>query len=324
MTLHMKSILFSVVFGIVVVGCDSSFSPKGPHEPKVTVYSILSPNDNRQFVRLGLTYDVEGLDPASHSVEEYIQGATVSIIQGGKTYLFRDTLIQRKDSSRYSTPIRAYVAQPFQIVPGSKAQLSVVTPSFGTLTAETAVPASGRVRVTNAFVLQQPSSFESKIIVLIDISAQARGYLLRHYIVFEVFKNGSWIPERREFPVSVILSGGTNVDVMVYPKLERRSSEAYLQNFETETVVIDQLGYQMLLESIFSDYGSGNLKFRYVLFELNQVDPHLYSYYNIANGFQDEFSIRTDLPDYSNIRGGVGVFGSFMVDTSIVRLLERF
>jgi hypothetical protein len=53
---------------------------------------------------------------------------------------------------------------------------------------------------------------------------------------------------------------------------------------------------------------------------LTQVEPNLYMYYNLANGFQDEFSIRTDQPDYSNIQGGFGVFGAMTVDTVRVDL----
>jgi hypothetical protein len=53
---------------------------------------------------------------------------------------------------------------------------------------------------------------------------------------------------------------------------------------------------------------------------LTQVEDNLYKYYNIVNGFQDEFSIRTDLPDYTNIRGGVGLFGAMTEDSVVVDL----
>ncbi len=324
MTPHMKSILCSAVLGIVVIGCDSTFSPKGPYEPKLVVYSVLSPHGDQQFVRLGVTYDVEGFDPAVHSTEEMIRGATVNMVHDGQTFVFRDTLIRRADSSRYSSPIGAYVAQPFRLVPGSRVQLSVVTQSFGTLTAETNVPGRGFISLTNSYVLRQVSSFESKIVVLLQIAPQARGYLLRYYIVYEVFKNGTWVLERRQFPLSAISFAGRNEFVLIFPKLERRSAEAFQQTLQPETVAIDQLAYQITLESILNEYSVSDLKFRHVVFELIQVDAHLYSYFNIVNGFQDEYSIRTDLPDYSNIRGGVGVVGAYMVDSLRVPLPERF
>jgi hypothetical protein len=139
-----------------------------------------------------------------------------------------------------------------------------------------------------------------------------------------VYRNGSWQRERRAFPRSVITYVSTNRFDFVFPKLERRSAEPFLQNPHTETVAIDQLGYQIVVEEIIEQYGAQNVQFRHAMFELIQVDPPLYNYYNIVNGFQDEFSVRTDLPDYTNIRGGVGVFGSFTVDSVLVSLPSSF
>jgi hypothetical protein len=46
-----------------------------------------------------------------------------------------------------------------------------------------------------------------------------------------------------------------------------------------------------------------------------QVEENLYKYYNLANGFQDPYSIRTDQPDFSNIQGGLGIFGAMTLDS---------
>jgi len=50
------------------------------------------------------------------------------------------------------------------------------------------------------------------------------------------------------------------------------------------------------------------------------VEPALYNYYGIANGFRDPNTIRVDEPDFTNIAGGVGVFGGFVQDTLVVAL----
>ncbi|HWP83517.1 MAG TPA: DUF4249 family protein [Bacteroidota bacterium] len=323
----MNRFICIVCAGILVlfsVGCDEAFSPKGPHTPQVVVYSILNPKEGRQFVRLSVTYDVEGFDPLTRSVDESISGAIVTVTQGTQTLTFRDTIVAREDTSRYKTPVAAYVADPFLLQPGSSVSLSINTPKHGILTAETRIPSRGYISVTNAYVLRTLGSLDPRIVVLIQIAPQARGYYLRYYIVYDVTQNNTVRRERRAFPQSVIIYASTNRYDFVYPKLERRSAEPFLQNLHTETVIIDQLGYQMVLEDIIEQYGADNLRFQHVLFELIQVDPPLYNYYNIVNGFQDEFSIRTDLPDYTNIRGGIGVFGSFTVDTLLVSLPSRF
>jgi hypothetical protein len=321
-TLKYCTIIFFV--GLLIVSCDNAFNPKGPHEPKVVVYSILSPLEGKQFVRLGLTYDVEGFDPGVHTAEQFIEGASVSMQIGDRTYVFRDTLIQRTDSTRYRGPIKAYVADPFRISPGSSVELFINTPVYGVVRARTSVPGAGIIQVKNSYLLQQSSEFETQLLVLVDIAVQTRGYLLRHYVVYDVLKSGVWVRERREFPVSVVVFAGTNDRIFVYPKLERRSSEPYRENPETETVVVDRLGYLLVVNQIVNQYGSDNVRFRHVVFQLNQVDRHLYSYYNVVNGFQDQYTIRTDTPDYTNIQGGVGVFGAFMVDSVRIPIPERF
>ena len=53
---------------------------------------------------------------------------------------------------------------------------------------------------------------------------------------------------------------------------------------------------------------------------LTQVDEDLYAYSKRVNGFEDPFSIRTDLPDYSNISGGHGIFGALVEDSVFVEL----
>ena len=72
------------------------------------------------------------------------------------------------------------------------------------------------------------------------------------------------------------------------------------------------LAYAYTLRKIIADYG--DVYFRQANCYLVQTDQALYVYYNVANGFRDAFSIRMDQPDYSNIEGGLGVFGSYNVD----------
>jgi hypothetical protein len=46
-------------------------------------------------------------------------------------------------------------------------------------------------------------------------------------------------------------------------------------------------------------------------FELLSFDEHLSNYYSSTHGYLDEFSIRLDETVYSNIEGGMGIFGSY-------------
>ena len=82
--------------------------------------------------------------------------------------------------------------------------------------------------------------------------------------------------------------------------------------------------YEYALNQVRLRHQNDQLKFRSVLFVMTQVEPNLYNYYNIVNGFQDPNSIRTDHPDYTNIQGGIGVFGAMTHDSTLYTLPDDF
>jgi hypothetical protein len=48
-----------------------------------------------------------------------------------------------------------------------------------------------------------------------------------------------------------------------------------------------------------------------MMFDVLEYDAPLSKYYSSVNGSLDQFSIRIDQPVYSNIGGGIGIFGSY-------------
>jgi hypothetical protein len=316
--------LMVVGCGAIFFGCDEPLNPKGEHFPQLVVYSILTPKSDTQYVRLSSTYDVDGFNPFEKRTEEFVSGALVQITQGNQTYTFAETSINRTDSTRYSTPIHAYQSFPFLALPGSQVTLTIQSARFGISTATTVIPNRGTIDPSNSASLRRPSIVQSNITILLRIAPQTRGYIVRYFLVYESLEAGAWVEHEREVPVSIITYAGVPGYTPVFPKLERRKTEASVQSVQTETISYTHSAYRTTIADIRSTYGPANVRFKHVLFVMTQVDPGLYNYFNIVNGFQDEFSIRTDLPDYTNIRNGVGVFGSFTVDSTIVDLDSSF
>ena len=65
-------------------------------------------------------------------------------------------------------------------------------------------------------------------------------------------------------------------------------------------------------------YSADRIRIKGVWFVLTQVEQNLYTYYSIANAFQDAHSIRLDMPDWTNVQGGYGVFGGMVEDSLYV------
>lgn len=65
------------------------------------------------------------------------------------------------------------------------------------------------------------------------------------------------------------------------------------------------------------------VRFQDVVFQVIQFDAALYNNYSVENLFRDPYTIRLDEADYTNILGGVGVFGSLAVDSTVRALPEQ-
>ena len=123
----------------VLQGCSEPFSPKGPYEEQLVVYSVLSNTRNAQFVRVYTTYNPPGVDPYAETFDPAIRNAQVRLAVGGVTYTLRDTVVPRDQTARYTDSVHAYVADPLPVSRGDSYTLTVSTPTLGSVSAESAV-----------------------------------------------------------------------------------------------------------------------------------------------------------------------------------------
>lgn len=306
---------------MTVVACETSFNPKGEYTEQLIVYSILSTRSDIQFVRVYTTYNPSGFDPYEHTSDTPIRDAQIEISTGSTKYQFRDTTIERYDTSRYGANLPAYVASPFVVGRGKSYTLTVKVPSRRTVTSTVGVPDPAFISVSNPFVLKDPAKFDEDIFVNMRISAITRGFIMRLLLDYKYRSNGKWISGRAEVPSAVQTSDG-NASGFVYPRLTRRSSAAVGEG--TETVSFSNFAYRSLLQDLLSEHTGTELKITGAVFILTQVENNLYNYFNIVNGFQDEFSIRTDQPDFSGFKGALGVFGAMADDSVAFDLTLQF
>lgn len=298
-------------------GCDNTFDPKGTFKDEVVVFSILNLKEPKQFVRVYSTYDTPGFDPLAISTDNPVTDAVVTIYDQaipGLRYSFMDTTIARLDTSRYASFIHSYVSTGFQPVGGRTYVLTVISPKRGSFTATTVVPPTTVFEISNTFVLREPSRFpNTPIAVRIWITYQTKGYVMRFLVKYKYSVDGIDHLETLEVPTRVSASdaGGKKT----YATLTRRTTIPSVFTQASEVVEFDYQAYIITLTEIRQKYGDKSLFFQEAEFILTQVETNLYNYYSVVNGFQDDYSIRTDQPDYSNINGGAGLFGGRTTDT---------
>ncbi len=300
----------SVAMLVMYCGCENSFSPKGEYQQRLVVYSVLSSRSDSQYVRVYTTYNLAGFDPSVHTTDTDVRGATVTITNDSTSYNLKQTIIPRDDTSRYSTNLVAYFAFPCAVRPGTQYSLAI-TSDQGNATATASVPTNGSVYFNNPYVFKSPGSHPEPIVATITLSPIAEGFLVRLYIDVDVPVGQNLVHRRLEVPYNYITTESQEVQY-IYPTLIRRPLESMTSALWYHDA------YVALCNELYSQYGGFNLTS--ATFILTQVESNLYKYYDIVNGFQDPYSIREDQPDYTNIVGGVGVFGAMVEDSLVVDL----
>ncbi|HTY39335.1 MAG TPA: DUF4249 family protein [Bacteroidota bacterium] len=305
--------LIVTVMLLAASGCKESLEPKGPYNQALVVYSIVSNRSDSLFVRVYSTYNPPGVNPLETTADTDIKNALVNMTADSVSYTLSNVVIPRTDKSRYGTDINGYLARPFHYSDGTNCTLTVTSPS-GKASASVTLPGSGLVEATNGFILKAPDKYDEDIAARVRLSSVTQGYLLRIYVEFDAVVNTRKVHIRTEIPKAIRSTSETGF-VYDYPILQRKMMDP-VPVYEVVFFGLD--AYKAFLLDQVALYGE--IKLTSATFIMTQVEINLYKYYNIANGFLDQYSIRTDLPDYTNINGGYGIFGAMRDDSVVVDL----
>ena len=321
--MRISPIIVMILTSLVIrTGCEEQFSAKGPYRQKMAVYAVLSTRSDTQYVRVYSTYNPPGYDPLVNTSDNQITDATVTLAKSDSVFSFRDTTLMRADKSRYTSDINVYYSYPMSLKRGTSYRLSVVSPSVGTVTSTVTVIPTGTVFVINSGELQQPA-LDGTINVQAGLGQNAQGYELRLYLEYSALIGGVIEVRRAEIPASVeVSSDSLHFTNAVYPGINYRGQSVYLGRDGSEIVAFPSLAYITTVRLLRNQYPD-SLKLRKAVFVLSQLDQNLYGYYNVANGFPDSFTLRVDEPDYTNIDGGLGIFGVLTEDTYAVSIASN-
>jgi len=314
---------FPVLFLVLLfwAGCEEPFSPKGPFEKKMVVYSLFSNKSDTQYVRVYTTYDTPGSAPSQNSTDTPVTDAIVTVYLGSAGIGSQDTTLQRRDESRYSSAILAYRFYPLALERGKTYTLTVNSPTCGQAVASVTIPDQGSLWADNPYLLRDPWYTDDDVAFYARLSDVTKGFLVRFFLDYDIYiRDKGWFPQLLQIPVALLRADSLSSYEATYPQLRPRTSQLSTSpSFRTgelsrEVATYPNGVYRRMIQMIRQAYHPDNLRLKQVVIQLIQVEPQFYEYYNIVNGFQDLASIRVDQPDYTNVKGGIGVFGSFTVD----------
>jgi hypothetical protein len=304
-----------IICCLFLLSCDQSFNPKDDQRKELVIFSVLSNDRDLQFVRVASYYDVSGFDPSENKTDASLRGARVTIASLTGVLAFRDTVFPRLDTDRYALPINAFVATAFRAEPGKRYDLLVACEGRGTATASVTLPDRPIISIyPGELALQSPSSYNprSRFSLRTTLSPFAKGSLCQLFIDYQVFQDSIWKDGRVEVPYEII-ADTLGVWAASYPKLTRVFGNATSVSFKYWT-------YTRMLYKIYEQFEGKKVVITRAVLRVLQCEQSYYDYFNTVNGFKDGLSIRVDQPEYTNINGGVGLFGAYTVDSLVYSL----
>jgi hypothetical protein len=309
----MKNIVLSLLVIIAAlsnISCDDSVNPivSGSGSEQYVLYCIINANSTVQLATVAKTYKPSGTDPYLYKDDPAIKGADIKIIYNTVSYQFKDTSITRTDTGRYTTPKAFYVTRGIKFKAGDSVKIKATLSNGVVLTSAIKIPASVNFTKSENIIStinDETGATNWSANWTTDLN-QSLMYYPRMYIAYQKF-DGSILKYYAEKEVPLRYMTVDGVYKAIYPGVTKVSSTAF------EYEAIDSAMAQVAGND---DYKS-NYRIINAVLRLMIMDENLSNYYSTTNGYLDDVTIRIDEADYTNIKGGLGLFGAYnIVSTS--------
>jgi hypothetical protein len=294
-----------IIFSLLSFSCKEDFSPKTDFKEKYVLNCYVDLDydrykDTQVYATVSKLYDVNGFNPSSNNIDLAVSGAEIY-------FHYRDIIYQLKEDTnkavitKYGTNQIYYYDSLRYIYPNYEVSVSAKMPDGTVLSAQT--------RLLEAVQLKYSYLFRRYFTTFINrfyfgdaftiTWGNINNNLFIPRLIIPCFKpdsTGKNIRYNKEIPCYYIKENGNYNPVYPIPTTNGSISFNYS--------AIDSAMSELSRESI--DKGSVG----YIEFQLVEFDSQLSKYYQSINGSLDHYSIRLDESVYSNIKNGLGIFGS--------------
>lgn len=287
---------------LVSTGCkDESFNPKGEFKEKYILNCILRSDTTVQFATISRSYNVQGYDPGENKTDPALDNADVRIWVGDSVYILKPGEMPRQDAFRYTTPVKYFYADYLKLKADRPAEIMAVLPNGRKLHAVTRIPRPAEIDYVSPADVIPPSGRDYIMAQWMDSSDPNTFFCPRFSLIYLKIENGVPVRYTKRLPVRYVKSGDKFIPVYAAPT-----------NVASCRIEMDAINRTM------KDLAAeGENKENYIVLsviaEVMTLDKSLSAYYSSSKLFDDGLSVKLDQTDFTNIEGGLGVFGSFVI-----------
>lgn len=307
-----KYILILSLFAVSLINysCDQTINPNAPFRERFILNGIMKSDTSYQIVTLSHSYQPDGLDPLEYVNDPAIDNAEVNIYYDNKLYHMRDTVVARENPSRYGDSVKYYYNAELKPGPGQVIEIDALLPNGLLLQSESATPNIPRFGFFDySSDNMVPPSFGTTISVT-WMSLEGTLYVPR--ININYYAPGDTLIHHKQVPL-FYYSGDGKV-LPVYPTPTKIN---YIE-LSLETIS------QALNEIPTGGHSKSEYSIQDMTLELMCYDSYLSTYYSSIKQGLDGFTVKLDNPDYSNIKGGFGIFGSYVKTSYTISFKQTF
>jgi hypothetical protein len=268
---------------VIFISCEENFSPKTDFKEDYVLFRVINGATTFQTAILMKSYNVEGFDPFSNSESPLISDAVVTIYNGDKEIVLRDSSVETAFNWRYSSPFSFYYTDSLQPEEDTELRIEARLTDGRIISASTVTPKSKRVQFVFGSDRDIPTD-DGTIDIdwqLIDANDLGQIYLPQLRIIYYTEVNGVETRFEKEVPTDYIFSEGKYT-----PDYPQPSSNSFLR--------FQMSAFDRALKEIAGDDDRSKYKIEKAVFELMILDNNLIPYYLTTETFLDGFTILVD------------------------------
>lgn len=292
-------LFFIVTAALLNYSCENTLNPNAPFRERYVLTGIMRSDTSLQVVTLTRSYrPADGFNPLTNTQDPAVIGAEVNIWYKDTLYELRDTTLVRQDTSHYKDSVHCYYVNNLRPEEDQYVDIEALLPNGLLLQSTTKLPdvrPYGFFSTGNDLVI--PPVDKDFVMVKWDTLSNTISSP-RINIIYYV--KGS--TEMKKWPVPLYYITNNDKTTPVYPG----QTKINFVNLSMETIT------RALNEISQTVSDKSQISISEMDVELVVYDVSLSTYYLSIQGGLDAFTVKLDVPDYSDIQGGYGIFGSYV------------
>ncbi len=296
-----KIVIISMfLIGIFLFSCKEDFSPYGEFRENYILTCVLRSDTAYQTATLSKSYFTGTNNPYDNEMDPSIRFADVRVWYEDSVYILHDSTAARKDTSRYKTPESFYVTKRFKVTQNKPIEIEVLLQNGRRLKAKSVTPRE--ISFTNQSEVLVPPVNTNKINIVWGNGNSQGFYVPKLQIRYSVRAGTSTTFHRMEVPLKYEVQNGE--EIAVYPLPSNKVNIIYDKDVVSRALTkLKESASDNMLISVYSKLSM----------QVAVLDENLSRYASSVSRTFDDLTVRVNELDYTNVEGGYGIFGSYVI-----------